>query len=149
VEIYAPGPTWIGPFEPVPARDEEVQALAGLLNAAGLATTACADARGPQWTKLLFNAATNPSCALTGPSHGGRWGSSFRTTPLTLIGEGARINYRYRPSMLQDVLAQRPTEIDMLNDGIVREGAAHEVPTPLHAAIHALVTGLQASWPPT
>jgi Ketopantoate reductase PanE/ApbA len=81
VEIYAPGPTWIGPFEPVPARGEEVQALAGLLNAAGLATTACADARGPQWTKLLFNAATNPLCALTGRSHGGRWGSSFRTTP--------------------------------------------------------------------
>jgi 2-dehydropantoate 2-reductase len=69
--------------------------------------------------------------------------------PLTLIGEGARINYRHRPSMLQDVLAQRPTEIDMLNGGIVREGAAHGVPTPLHTAIHALVTGLQASWPST
>jgi 2-dehydropantoate 2-reductase len=170
VEIYAPGQTWIGPFEPVPARTEEVQALAGLLNAAGLQTTACADARGPQWTKLLFNAATNPLCALTGLTHGEMWdhpptrelstqlvaegrevalasGIELQDDPLTLIEEGARINYRHRPSMLQDVLAKRPTEIDMLNGGIVREGAAHGVPTPLHAAIHALLTGLQASWP--
>ncbi len=170
VEIYAPGPTWIGPFEPAPARAEEVAELAALLNAAGLETTACADARGPQWTKLLFNAATNPLCALTGLTHGEMWdhpparklsgqlvaeglavaralGIELSDDPLALIGEGARINYHHRPSMLQDVLAGRPTEIDMLNGGIVREGAAHGVPTPLHAAIHALVTGLQASWP--
>jgi 2-dehydropantoate 2-reductase len=169
VEIYAPGPTWIGPFEPAPARWDEVQALAGLLNAAGLVTTACADARGPQWTKLLFNAATNPLCALTGLTHGEMWdhaptrelsgglvaeglavaralGIELQDDPLTLIAEGARINYRHRPSMLQDVLAKRPTEIEMLNGGIVREGAAHGVPTPLHAAIAALVTGLQDSW---
>ena len=30
----------------------------------------CADARGAQWTKLLFNASTNPLCALTGLTHG-------------------------------------------------------------------------------
>jgi 2-dehydropantoate 2-reductase len=171
VEIHAPGPTWIGPFEPAPARTEEVRALAGLLNAAGLETTACADARGPQWTKLLFNAATNPVCALTGLTHGEMWdhpparelsgqlvaeglavaralGIELSDDPLTLIAEGARINHRHRPSMLQDVLARRPTEIDMLNGGIVREAAAHGVQTPLHAAIHALVTGLQASWLP-
>ncbi len=170
VEIYAPGPTWIGPFEPAPARTEEVAELAALLNAAGLETTACADARGPQWTKLLFNAATNPLCALTGLTHGEMWdhpparklsgqlvaeglavaralGIELSDDPAALIGEGARINYHHRPSMLQDVLAGRPTEIDMLNGGIVREGAAHGVPTPLHAAVHALVTGLQASWP--
>jgi 2-dehydropantoate 2-reductase len=169
VEIYAPGPTWIGPFEPAPARADEVQALADLLNAAGLATTACHDARGPQWTKLLFNVATNPLCALTGLTHGEMWdhaptrqlsgelvteglavaralGIELEDDPLTLISEGARINYRHRPSMLQDVLAERATEIDMLNGGIVREGAAHGVKTPLHAAIYALVTGLQESW---
>jgi 2-dehydropantoate 2-reductase len=168
-EIYAPGPTWIGPFEPAPARFDEIEALAGLLNAAGLQTTACADARGPQWTKLLFNAATNPLCALTGLTHGEMWDHpptrelsgqlvaeglavaraleiELHDDPLAMIEQGARINYRHRPSMLQDVLAKRPTEIDMLNGGIVREGAAHGVMTPLNAAVHALVTGLQGSW---
>jgi 2-dehydropantoate 2-reductase len=169
VEIYAPGPTWIGPFEPRPAAAHEVTGLADLLNAAGLTTTACADARGPQWTKLLFNAATNPLCALTGLTHGQMWdhpparelsarlvaegvdvaaalGITLGDDPLALIAEGARINYRHRPSMLQDVLARRPTEIDMLNGGIVREGAASGVATPLHEMICALVTGVERGW---
>jgi DNA-binding GntR family transcriptional regulator len=57
-------------------------------------------------------------------------GIELEDDPLTLIAEGARINYRHRPSMLQDVLARRPTEIEMLNGGIVREGSAHGVATP-------------------
>jgi len=48
--------------------------------------------------------------------------------------------------MLQDVLARRPTEIDALNGGIVRAGAQAGVPTPLHAAIAALIAGLEAGW---
>ena len=40
--------------------------LAGLLSAGGLPTHALADARGPQWTKVVFNAATSPIAALTG-----------------------------------------------------------------------------------
>ena len=33
-------------------------------------TLAMEDARGAQWTKLIFNAATNPIGALTGLPHG-------------------------------------------------------------------------------
>ena len=43
---------------------DEVAALAGALNRRGC--RAPDDARGAQWTKLLFNAATNPLAALTG-----------------------------------------------------------------------------------
>jgi 2-dehydropantoate 2-reductase len=169
VEIYAPGPTWIGPFEPRPPAPGEVQRLADLLTAAGLETTACEDARGPQWTKLLFNAATNPLCALTGLTHGEMWdhpparelseqivaeglavataaGIALDGDPLQLIADGARLNYRHRPSMLQDVLAQRTTEIEMLNGGIVRAAREAGVGAPLNAAVLALVTGLQAQW---
>ncbi|MDP2325303.1 MAG: 2-dehydropantoate 2-reductase N-terminal domain-containing protein, partial [Gammaproteobacteria bacterium] len=52
------GKTWMGPFEPKPASMEEVRQLAGLLSAAGMETLAMEDARGAQWTKLIFNAAT-------------------------------------------------------------------------------------------
>ena len=62
------------------------------------------------------------------------------------IDRAARENHQHRPSMLQDALAHRPTEIDALNGGIVREGAAAGVPTPLHATIAALVAGLEAGW---
>ena len=48
--------------------------------------------------------------------------------------------------MLLDSLSNRPTDIGALNGGIVQAGADAGVPTPLHAAITALVTGLEAGW---
>ena len=37
-----------------------------MLNRSGLPTMALEDARGAQWTKLIFNSATSPVAALTG-----------------------------------------------------------------------------------
>jgi 2-dehydropantoate 2-reductase len=48
--------------------------------------------------------------------------------------------------MLQDVEARRQTEVDYLNGGIVEFGRRHGVKTPGHAAIWALVKGMEASW---
>jgi 2-dehydropantoate 2-reductase len=169
VNMDAPGPTWIGPFEPRPAGMDEVEALAAALNRAGMPAHAEADARGAQWTKLLFNAATNPLAALTGLTHGevcdrpdlrrvatalveegravaGALGLTLDSDPDELISQAARDNHQHRPSMLQDVLAQRPTEIDALNGGIVRAGEQAGVPTPLHATIAALIAGVEAGW---
>jgi 2-dehydropantoate 2-reductase len=48
--------------------------------------------------------------------------------------------------MLQDVLARRRTEIDVLNGGVAAIGRAAGVPTPRHDAMVALVHGLERSW---
>ena len=48
--------------------------------------------------------------------------------------------------MLQDVLARRTTEVDVLNGGIADEGRRQGVPTPRHDAMVALVHGLESSW---
>src|ERR671932_297928 len=64
------GETTFGPFEPQPAPLEEVERLAEACTRAGMPTHAVADARGPQWRKLIFNASTNPVGALTGLTHG-------------------------------------------------------------------------------
>jgi 2-dehydropantoate 2-reductase len=167
VHLDAPGPTWLGPFEPQPARVDEIAALASLIDAAALP-----DARGAQWTKLLFNASTNPLAALTGLTHGelcavpklralvtslvdeGRavadaLGITLDSDPDAMISRAAVENFHHRPSMLQDALAHRPTEIDALNGGIVAAGASAGVPTPLHAAIVALIGGLEAGYAPS
>jgi 2-dehydropantoate 2-reductase len=164
VQPDASGTTWIAPFEPQPATAAEVAALADAIGAVALE-----DARGPQWTKLLFNASTNPLAALTGLTHGelcdvpelraaitalveeGKavaeaLGITLDGDPDALISRAASENHQHRPSMLQDALAHRPTEIDALNGGIVRAGAEVGVPTPLHAQIAALVAGLEAGW---
>src|SRR5207244_457440 len=59
------GDTWIGPFEPTNTPYEFVERLAGLLNRGGMQVIPLEDARGAQWTKLIFNASTNPVGALT------------------------------------------------------------------------------------
>src|SRR5690349_952658 len=64
------GDTTLGPFEPSPARMEQVRELADLLTRGGMPTQAVDDARGPQWRKLVFNAASNAIAALTGLTHG-------------------------------------------------------------------------------
>jgi 2-dehydropantoate 2-reductase len=165
------GDTALGPFEPQPAPLEEVERLADACTRAGMPTQAVRDARGPQWRKVIFNAATNPVGALTGLTHGRvcergdlrqlvTWlvdegkavaaaqGIELDADPEELIDHAAKpeVAYDHRSSMLQDVEARRLTEVDYLNGGIVRFGHEHGVPTPLNAAIWALVKGLEESW---
>jgi len=59
------GDTWIGPFEPASTPYEYVERLSDLLNRSGMHVIPLKDARGAQWTKLIFNASTNPVGALT------------------------------------------------------------------------------------
>ena len=64
------GDTTFGPFEPSPARREEIERLADACTRGGMPTRAVDDARGAQWRKVIFNASTNPVGALTGLTHG-------------------------------------------------------------------------------
>ena len=165
------GDTTIGPFEPRPAAMGEIRRLADACTRAGMPTHAVADARGAQWRKVIFNAATNPVGALTGLTHGrvcedaalrtlvsglvdegkavcAAQGIELDADPEELIDHAARpeVAYDHKASMLQDVEARRPTEIDWLNGGIVRFGAEHGVATPLNEAVTALVKGTERAW---
>ena len=168
------GDTTIGPFEPSPAAMADVERLADACTRAGMPTKAVEDARGPQWRKLIFNAATNPIGALTGLTHGrvvedaglrrlvsglvdegkavaAMQGIELDADPEELIDHAARpdVAYDHKASMLQDVEARRPTEIDYLNGGVSRFGREQGVPTPLNDAVTALIKGLEASWAQT
>jgi 2-dehydropantoate 2-reductase len=165
------GDTTFGPFEARPAPAGEIERLADACTRAGMPTNAVADARGPQWRKVIFNAATNPIGALTGLTHGrvcedpalrrlvsglveegkavaAAQGIELDADPEELIDHAAKpdVAYGHKASMLQDVEARRTTEIDYLNGGIVRFGEEHGVGTPLNAAIWALVKGVERSW---
>jgi len=169
VRYDAPGDSWFGPFEPRPAPMSDVGQLARLLTEGGLRTHALADARGPQWTKVVFNSATSPLAALTGLSVGRvctdaglrreidglvteavavceRAGIVLTRPPREAIAEAIAEAYDHKPSMLQDVLARRATEIDVLNGGISAEGRRVGVATPRHDCMVALVKGLERSW---
>jgi 2-dehydropantoate 2-reductase len=48
--------------------------------------------------------------------------------------------------MLEDVEAQRETEIDLITGSLVREAKRYGVPVPLHEALYRLVKAKEASW---
>ncbi len=165
------GDTTLGPFEAQPAPFAEVERLADACTRGGMPAAAVRDARGPQWRKVIFNAATNPLGALTGLTHGrvceqpalrrlasqlveegkavaAAQGIVLDSDPEELIDFAARreVAYEHKASMLQDVEARRQTEVDYLNGGIVEFGQRFGVPTPAHTSIWALVKGVEASW---
>jgi 2-dehydropantoate 2-reductase len=163
------GDTWIGPFEPTHTPMQKVQELAAAMTEAGMNTIALQDARGAQWTKLIFNASTNPVGALTLLHHGaatrfGPTGQLFQDLiaegeavakalgielhgdARQLVEKGASAPGKHKASMLQDVLAKRQTEVDFMNGAIVRWGEKTGVPTPLNRAVWALIKGLEHSW---
>ena len=163
------GDLWIGPFEPSGTSHALVEDFAAILKAAGLPCVSLQDARGAQWTKLIFNSAVNSVGGLTRLHHGAA--ARFRPTgdmleailqegesvaralgitlhgdPRAMLVEGASASMRRYPSMLQDVLAGRQTEIDFLNGAIADRGEQSGVPVPANRAIWQLIKGLEHSW---
>ena len=163
------GDTWIGPFEPTHTSMSRVKELAGLMTRSGMNTVALSDARGAQWSKLIFNSSTNPVGALTLLHHGAATrfaptnalfedliaegeavaqalGIELHGDPRQMVQKGANAPGQHRASMLQDVLAKRQTEVDFMNGAIVNWGKQAGVPTPLNRALWELIKGLEHSW---
>jgi 2-dehydropantoate 2-reductase len=160
---------WIGPFEPSNTSYSLVEEFAALMKRAGLRVVAMRDARGAQWTKLIFNASVNPVGALTrlhhraathfpptaalyeallqeGESVARALGITLHGDPREMIAEGARGPEARKASMLMDVLAQRQSEVDFINGAIADEGERLGIPVPLNRAMWRLMKGLEHSW---
>jgi 2-dehydropantoate 2-reductase len=173
VEYILDTETWLGPYGDTP--DELVEEVAALIVESGLKARAFRDLRPAQWSKLVFNATVNAVAALTGLPHD--WHFAAREHPgdlghlvFALVEEGkavaaaagvelhedpwemnvlaTRRGSRHYPSMLEDVEAQRPTEIEHITGSLVREAERLGVPVPLHLALYRLVRAREASWEP-
>lgn len=159
----AVGPTFVG--EPDGSLSQRTQDLAQIFSAAGLATQATDRLWDLVWGKLLINAALNATCALTGAGGEDALRSPAVAEWLALVAEetarvasaaGVKLPYpdaaeRVRqhcrdvgpakPSMLQDMERNRPTEIEAINGAVVREGQRLGIPTPCNKALLLLVKG--------
>jgi 2-dehydropantoate 2-reductase len=171
VEYILDTATWIGPYEGTTAAD--AQAVADLIVSSGLKAEAFDDLRPAQWSKLIFNATVNAVAALTGLPHDWHFAAEDAPSDLGhlvrgLMDEGKRVaaaagvelredpwqmnmhatqrGFRHYPSMLEDVDAHRPTEIELITGALVREGHRLGVPVPLQAALYRLVKAREASY---
>jgi 2-dehydropantoate 2-reductase len=171
VEYVLDTPTWLGPYEETPF--ERVQEAADLIVESGLHAEALPDLRPAQWSKLIFNATVNSVAALTGLPHDPHFAAEEEETDLghlvhDLVDEGkavaaaagvelhedpwemnvlaTRRGSAHYPSMLEDVEAQRRTEVDLITGALVREARKAGVPVPLHTAMYRLVKAKEESW---
>ena len=119
------------------------------------------------WSKLIANVAFSAVCAATGMRVGQAranewaWGiarACIKEAAAVAAAKGIRLAYddpvqwvsdfagkipNARPSMYQDLLAGRRSEIDSIQGGIVAEGAKAGVPTPTCAFMVQLVKALE------
>jgi 2-dehydropantoate 2-reductase len=171
VEYILDTETWLGPWEDTPY--ERVREIASLLVASGLRAEALPDLRPAQWSKLIFNSTVNAVAALTGLRHDWHFAAENGIGDLghlvhDLVDEGKRIaaaagielhddpwemnvlatrrGSAHYPSMLEDVDARRPTEVELISGALVREAVKHGVDAPLHTALYRLVKAKEASY---
>jgi 2-dehydropantoate 2-reductase len=71
------------------------------------------------------------------------WEMNVRAVSHGQTGDDA---YAHVFSMLSDVRARKPTEVDWLTGAIVREAGRLGVAAPLHELLYALVKGLEHGW---
>lgn len=146
--------------EPDGTRSERCQAIAAVLSRAGLKCPISPRLRPELWLKLLGNATFNPVSALTGatlaqmasePESRALIAALMREVEAVAAAlgielalsiekrlDGAREVGEHRTSMLQDVLAGRPIEIDALVGSVVEIGRLAAVPTPELEVIYRL-----------
>jgi 2-dehydropantoate 2-reductase len=167
VEYILDTATWIGPNRGTGPAD--AHRVADLLATSGLKAEAFDDLRPAQWSKLIFNATVNGVAALTGLPHDEHFsgeplgelvhalmdeGKAAATAAGVELGEdpwemnvlATQRGSKHSPSMLEDVRAQRATEVELINGSLVRAARGHGVPVPLQETIYALVGGKEASY---
>jgi 2-dehydropantoate 2-reductase len=149
------------------SKSERVQQLSQLLRQAGLKAPIRNQIRNELWIKLWGNLAFNPISALTGATL-----EQICRYPLTraLAGEmmleaqiiaeklgvefgisleqrieGAEKVGAHKTSMLQDIEAGRPTEVDAIVGAVAELGRLTQTPTPHLDAVYANVKLLEAT----
>ena len=140
--------------------------LAAAFVAAGLDATVTADASALLWGKLIVNAAINPLCALAGRLNGdavtdpelrplarilaneaalvARAEGVDAGDPWPAVEAAARATAANRNSMLQDLDAGRPTEIDAISGAIAERARAHGIAVPVTETVLRLVRAREA-----
>jgi 2-dehydropantoate 2-reductase len=142
------------------------EALAAALERGGMTVTTTDDAWPAVWRKVATNAAVNPTTALLGYTNAELLGdvagsrvadglaaevARVATAAGVRIGEDearrwwremAQLTGANRSSMLQDVQAGRPTEVDAICGAVHREGERRGINAPLNQAMTVLVSSL-------
>ena len=144
-------------------KNEKLKSFVSALNKAGFETRIEENIENLIWSKLIINVGINALTALTGLHNGNLLDySELKEIMKELVNEAVRvteakkISLTYdeplsmvftvcektagnRSSMLQDFDRKVQSEIDFINNAIVREGEKLKIPTPVNKTVGGLV----------
>ncbi|MBI4643589.1 MAG: 2-dehydropantoate 2-reductase [Deltaproteobacteria bacterium] len=167
--LYAgQGEVIIGPPSGSTVPASEIEAVVALFRRAGFKCRSATDIQTLIWDKLMINAGINPLTALLRVPNGAlpelpeAWSLAVAAAaevqavakaqdlavsgdPEARLGRVCRATAQNRSSMLQDVMAGRPTEIESLNAQVAARGQALGVATPINDLLTRLIRALDAS----
>jgi 2-dehydropantoate 2-reductase len=153
-----------------PSLVAQVQAIADLFTRAGFETHVSDSLDGLLWGKLIINVGINALTAVLRVRNGllaeveparSLMYAAVDEAMAVVKAKGITLPYAdgreraygvavataaNRSSMLADALRKVPTEIDVINGAIVREGARLGIPTPVNQAIVWLVRAMEATY---
>ncbi len=148
------------------AAGPEVDELAELLRRGGFDVEVVSDVEPWRWDKLAVNAAVNPITAVLGVPNGAiarsehlmglaenvvrevelvarAEGVKLPRDPLAALREAVEATSSNKSSMLQDIEARRPTEVDFINGVVVRLAVKHGIHVPYNEALYLLVKSVE------
>ncbi len=163
------GVTIIGPYAEAVDLDR-ASAFGALLSGAGVENVVSEHVKTEIWGKLILNAATLPTAALTRLSAGDLFAmdemkelvDDVAAEAVSVaqglgydISLGERLERIHavleaagkgKASMLQDVESTRKTEVEVINGAIVKSAKSLGLKVPLNEAMVRLIHGLERSW---
>ena len=146
------------------------QALASFLERTKIPHEICPDIRRSMWNKFMLNVGINPACTVyeTDYAHATALGPILdemidAMTEVIRIAEAEGVHLTQEdlnrcvelektlkpdgyPSMRQDAVAKRPTEVDLFAGTVIQLGEKHGIPTPVNRRYLDAVRRMEESW---
>ena len=146
------------------------QALVSFLERTGIPYEVCPDIRRSMWNKFMLNVGINQACTVyeTDYAHATAPGPILdemigAMTEVIRIAEAEGVHLTQEdlnrcvelektlkpdgyPSMRQDAVAKRPTEVDMFAGTVIQLGEKHGIPTPVNRRYLDAVRRMEESW---
>jgi 2-dehydropantoate 2-reductase len=155
-------PNYIGMIDP--KAEKVARELADIISKSELETTFTKDIKKYEWEKIILNAALSPVCALTRRTMKQMMDlKDTRNLTEAILKEAIEVaganGIKYKPDFLKfcmkyldnaghhrtsmhvDIEKNNPTEIDFINDKIVKYGKLKGIPTPINSTIVSLIRG--------
>ncbi|WP_405378615.1 ketopantoate reductase family protein [Phascolarctobacterium sp.] len=147
-----------------------LDAVTAFLDKAGIIYTVEADILHALWAKLLLNVGINQTCMVYATGYGGAFDNdkaredmfdAMHEVIAVAQKEGVNLTeadfesavkvlrglaYDGLPSMRQDALAKRPSEVELFAGTIIRLGAKHGVDVPVNQRYYECIKAMEAAY---